>query len=374
MRIVERNRIIAYHIFMKILVTGAHFTPALATIEEQKKMTPGVRIVYVGRKNTMEGDQTQSIESKVLPLMGVKFISIITGRLQRHFSIYTIISLLKIPVGFLQAFYILFSEKPDVILSFGGYVAVPVVIIGWLFSIPIIVHEQTLVSGISNKLGSIFADKVALSFKEHPSYGKDRTILTGNPVRMNITQGVKLSHPGGVLPRILIMGGNQGSHVINLVVEGVLDKLTKISTIVHITGNNKFDDFERLEKKQNNRYIVKQWIENLGEVLEKSNLVVCRAGINTLVELAILGKMALVIPIPYIYNDEQNKNAKYFESLGLVKILPQSKFSSATLLSNIKEMLADKNSKEKVKGAKKAIVADGAKRLALETLLLFRRG
>ncbi len=358
---------------MKILLTGAHFTPAVATIEELKKMDPDAKIVYVGRKATLEGDKTPSVESKVLPSLGVKFIPIITGRLQRHFNIYTIISLLKIPIGFLQAFFIVLKEQPDVILSFGGYVAVPTVIIGWLFSVPVIIHEQTLVSGLANKIAAVFADKIALSFKEHPSFSKDKTILTGNPIRRVIIKKNKLSNSTGDLPRILIMGGNQGSHAINLAVEGVLDKLLKIVDITHVTGNNKFHDFERLKEKQNDKYTVKQWIENLGEVLAESDLVICRAGINTLVELAVLEKRALVIPIPYLYQNEQNKNAKYFENLNLVKILPQSKLSGTTLLYNIKEMLADKDSKEKAKKAKDAIIADGAKSLALETLLL-RKG
>ena len=86
---------------MKILITGAHFTPAVATIEELKKMDK-VEVVYVGRNTTLEGDKTQSVESKALPEMGVKFITIITGRLQRSLTIFTFFSLLKIPFGFLS--------------------------------------------------------------------------------------------------------------------------------------------------------------------------------------------------------------------------------------------------------------------------------
>jgi len=129
---------------MKILVTGAHFTPAVAVIEEFKKR-PNIEIVYIGRNTTREGDTSPSIESQVLPDLGIKFIPIITGRLQKDFTLFTIPSLLKIPIGFMQALFFILGEKPDVILSFGGYVAVPLVFIGWLFSIPIIVHEQTLV-------------------------------------------------------------------------------------------------------------------------------------------------------------------------------------------------------------------------------------
>ncbi len=350
---------------MKILITGAHLTPAVAVIEQFKKMGDP-KIVYVGRRTTQEGDRTLSVESAVLPKLGVKFIPIITGRLQRSFSVYTLPSLLKIPIGFLQAFYIILKEKPDVILSFGGYVAVPIIIVGWLFSIPIIIHEQTLVSGLANKISSSFADKIAVSFPNQ----NPKAILTGNPLRKEILVGVKQYHSRGV--NILITGGNQGSHVINLAVEKSLDKLTKIASIIHVTGDNEFRDFERLEKLQNQRYIVKQWIgDGWGRILRQADLIVSRAGINTLSELAYLRLPALVIPIPYLYLDEQNKNARLFQELGLARILPQSQLTPKTLYENIKNMLDNlKKIKENARQAKKIIIPDSAKRVALETIIL----
>ncbi len=376
---------------MKILITGAHFTPAIAVIEEFKKQDPLVEIVYVGRGTTQEGDKTKSIESEVLPKLGVKFISIITGRLQRSFTLYTIPSLLKIPVGFAQGFFIILKEKPDVILSFGGYVAIPLVVIGWLFSIPIIVHEQTLVSGLANKISSFFADKIAVSF-EGNSFKGGKVVLTGNPIREEIVQislGVQpacrqagLVHIGGVskLPSILVMGGNQGSHSINLLIEACLQKLLKIAHIYHQTGDSKYMDFERLQRLESSKpsggnYTVRKWFgSDYAEVLQKADLVISRAGINTLTELAYLAKPALVIPIPYLYQDEQVKNAKFFEKLGLTAIINQSNLSSESLFEKVKFMLKNIDSiKEKAKFAKSVVIYDAAKRLVLETLLLAGR-
>lgn len=356
---------------MKILVTGAHFTPAVATIEQLRKMDQ-VEVVYVGRKTTLEGDKTQSVESQVLPSLGVKFIPIITGRLQRSLTIFTFFSLLKIPIGFVQALFIVLSEKPDVILSFGGYVAVPVVIVGWFFSIPIIVHEQTFVSGLANRISSVFADKIAASFEEN-ILKSEKVILTGLPIRQSIVEisNSKLKRNPG-LPTVLVVGGNQGSHAINLAVEGCLKELTKKIVVYHQTGDSKYKDFERLSRFENDNYKVFKFInDDWGKVLEKCDLVVSRAGINTLTELSLLGKPALLIPIP---NNEQNKNAKYFEMLGLVRVLPQSKLSAETLLKNIGTMLKSLDRfKEKAKETKKTIVPDAAKRLALETMLLGKK-
>ncbi len=364
----------------KVLITGAHFTPAVAVIEGLKKY-PGVEVIYVGRSSTMEGDKSKSAESQILPQLGIRFIPIISGRLQRSFTIYTIPSLLKIPIGFIQALYIILKEKPDVILSFGGYVAVPVVFMAWLFSKPILVHEQTLVCGLANKISSLFADKIALSFNKTNEFDKSKTIITGNPIRRIVEANRAIS--GSLssifnqakkekLPVILVTGGNQGSHIINQTVEESLPKLLSVACVIHVTGDNKYKDFERLKLLENEKYIVRKWIgDEYGAVLQKVDLVVSRAGINTLSELAYIGKNALVIPFAPIYKDEQNKNAKYFENQGLVKILPQTKLSSTTLIENLKQMLANlQELKQKAKLAKTLVIPDASKRLALETILL----
>lgn len=366
----------------KILITGAHFTPAIAVIEKLKKY-PDTEIVYVGRKKTLEGDNVISQESQILPKIGVKFIPIITGRLQREFSLQTIPSLLKIPVGFLQSFYIILSQRPNVILSFGGYVAVPLVAISWLFSIPIIIHEQTLVSGLANRISAFFADKVALSFKQNMPLSK-KSILVGNPLRKEVLNPVK-SLPleysklfayskKNNLPVILIMGGNQGSHAINKSIEGILKQLLKMTVVIHVSGDNKYKDFQRLFNLQNERYLVKKWIgQEIGAILQRIDLCVCRAGINTLSELAFFGKPALVIPFEPISQNEQNKNAHYFQNLGLVRILSQSKLNHKTLLWNVKYII--KNLPKLTSDAKisrKVITLDAASRLALETILLVR--
>jgi len=363
---------------MKVMLVGAHFTPAVAVIEQLKKY-PNVSIIYVGRETTQEGDSSPSYESGVWPNLGIKFIPITTGRLQREFTLYTIPSLLKIPLGIVQSLCIILKEKPDVILSFGGYVAVPTVLVGWLFSIPIMIHEQTKVSGLANKISAFLADKIALSFAKGSL--REKYILTGNPLRNEVLNPVKipldyakLFHYAqkNSLPTLLIMGGNQGSHIINQTTEAALNKLLKIGCVIHITGNNKFNDFDRLKRLQNDRYLVKRWVsQEMGAILSKVDLIISRAGANTLYELAYFGKPALAIPFEPLYQDEQNENAKFFAHLGMVRILPQSKLSAASLIKNIRKILNNLNHfRQKAKNAKKVVKTDAAGRLALETLLL----
>ncbi len=369
---------------MKIIITGTHFTPAQAVIEEFQKQ-PNIEIVYIGRKYTREGDSTPSVESQILPKLGVKFIPIISGRLQRSFSIYTIPSLLKIPVGFLQAFYYLIKEKPSVVLAFGGYTSVPVVISAWLLSIPIIIHEQTLVSGLANQINSWFASKIAVSFLRSKTGGK--TILTGNPIRKELltSHSLKDSDPFKTiitqakkdkLPILLITGGNQGSHVINQTLEKILDDLNKSCVVIHQTGDSKFNDYERLvqiDLKHKDRYLASKWIDSLqmSYLYRNIDLAVSRAGINTLQELAFFGIPTIVIPLPYVLKDEQTINANFFQKAEMAQVLLQSNLTPNALLNKIIQMTKDlSNLKRKAKDAKELVITDAAKKLVLETLLI----
>ena len=198
-------------------------------------------------------------------------------------------------------------------------------------------------------------------------------MLTGNPIRRDIYELSKKAAQAVFrekkMPAVLIIGGNQGSHAINTAVEKILDKLTKIAKVYHQTGDSKYGDFERLNNFSGENYKVFKFIGNQWtKILEECDLVVSRAGINSLTELAFLGKPVLLIPIG---NSEQKKNAQYFSGIGLAKILPESKLTGETLLEQVKLMLSDlKTSSQKAQKAKELIIPDGAKRLTLETLLL----
>ncbi len=368
---------------MKVLITGSHFTPAQAVIEELRKDSSN-KIVYLGRNRTLEGDDSPSVESQILPKMGIKFVPITSGRLQRAFTKHTIPSLFKIPLGFIQAFFVILKEKPDVLLSFGGYVAVPSVFACWLLSIPVIVHEQTLVTGLSNRISSLFASKIAVSFDKDYSFSKEKTVLTGNPIRQELFSDnfrdnlIKNTHK---LPVLYITGGNQGSHFINEIIENLVGELTENFFVVHQTGESSYRDFENLseikeELKYPERYLVKKWFEadDVLEIYSKVDLVISRAGANTLLELAYFGIPTIVIPLPYLYQDEQNVNATFFKKLGLCEIILQSDLTSELLMEKIGTMKKNiMTYKKNAESAKSVVIPDAAKRLALETVLLCER-
>jgi len=344
----------------KVAITGGHLTPALAVIEKLKKR--GWEIIFVGRKQAAEGVKTPSVESEIIPKMGIPFFPLSAGRIQRRFTRWTIPSLLRIPIGFFQAFLYLIRFKPTVVLSFGGYVSAPVVFAAWLLGIPVVTHEQTTVKGLSTKFNSLFAQKIAVSWEINlADFSKNKAVFTGNPIRKDIFKFNKKIWRDlnfeEKLPLVFITGGNQGSHAINMAVGEIISPLVKIANVFHQCGHlNAFGDFEKLEEIRNklpddlkNRYRVKKYLsgEEMGTLLYKADLVVSRAGANTITELAALGKPCVLIPLPWLYQNEQEKNARMLEKAGIAEVLLQKDLSGESILKLIKKMLKNLSSYQK---------------------------
>src|SRR5258708_36818768 len=172
---------------MKVLIAaggGGHFAAACAFMQEAPKTWD---ISIVGRKYGFEGDAAVSLEYEVAIKNHFQFFDLTTGRLQRKFTKHTIPSLLKIPQGFLQARAILHKVKPDVVVSFGGYVAVPIVIVSFMNHIPVVIHEQIQEAGLANRISSYFAQIICVSWESSIRFfPKGKTVMTGNPIRKEI--------------------------------------------------------------------------------------------------------------------------------------------------------------------------------------------
>lgn len=319
---------------MKILITGGHITTALAVIEELQKHAD-VEVVVVGRKYAVDHENTQSFEYKTLSQKGISFIHLPAGRLTRAFSLYSLISILKFPLGFLQAYTLLKKEKPTLILSFGGYIALPITLGAYSLGIPVFTHEQTMQPGSTNRLIARFAKKVFISFKETERYfPSHKTLLTGNPVRACI-RGVTAKSQSR--PTLLIMGGSLGSHSVNLHIEHIIEELTKTFTVIHQTGNvAQFGDYERLKQKENELYKVFEHFDDdqLMKYYGQSSLVVSRAGANTVCELIVLQKPSVLIPLPWAANGEQQAQADFMQRSGVSETFNQ-KHDSSVLLQKI---------------------------------------
>ncbi|MDD3532144.1 MAG: UDP-N-acetylglucosamine--N-acetylmuramyl-(pentapeptide) pyrophosphoryl-undecaprenol N-acetylglucosamine transferase [Candidatus Shapirobacteria bacterium] len=329
-----------------IVITGTHLTPALAVIEELKKNPEKWQIYYLGRRYTMEGKRTPSPESKILPAQKITFINIPTGRLQRRFTVWTIPSLLRVPLGLIVSLYHLAKIKPNVICSFGGYVSVPVVIAGKILTIPSLTHEQTGVVGLANRINSLFVNRVAVTFPQSQQFfPKEKTVLTGNPIRPEIFNSQKpLYNFTRRKPQIYLTGGSQGASVLNQAVWEVLPQLINSYNLIHQCGGHDYSKlkgkYQNLPKTTKEGYFLTDYIgpKSIGWAFN-SDIIIGRSGANTVLEIAALGKSAIMIPIPKTAHNEQQINAQFLAKAGAGKIIEQKNLSGPTLLAKIEEMI-----------------------------------
>lgn len=369
---------------MRVVITGTHLSPAIAVARKFREQK--YNVIFISRKYALEGDQALSLDYQTITKEGFEFKDLITGRLQRKWTRYTLPSLLKIPIGLFEALWILINFKPDVILSFGGYVSLPVTLMGFIFGIPVIIHEQTVGAGLSNRIGGLFAKKVLISWESSRKFfPKDKTILTGNPVREEIFSAKladsifnsKIKNKN--LPMIYITGGSLGSHTINVTMEKIISRLLNDFVIIHQTGDaRKYKDFERLSKlreqlegKKRKRYFLIKHVEvgDLGWIFNNTSLVVSRAGANTVTELLALGKPALLIPLPFASGNEQMEHALLLKNTGLGEILPQDDLTTDKLFNKIKSMMGNLENYRKNKDAARALIKKGATQKILEVVL-----
>lgn len=355
---------------MKIVIIGGHLSPALAVSNELK----GEEVLYLGRKYTFEGSRTESLEYKVLNSLGLKFKNITTGRLQRNFSVQTIFSLLKFPIGFIQSILILRNFKPDVVLGFGGYVQLPVIFAAFILRIPIVIHEQSLGAGISNRISSFFAKRVLISWEPSAHFfPKGKTILTGLPLRNEIFNTKPVDKSEDLL--IYVTGGTSGSHTVNSLMERSLPELLKHAKIFHQTGDaRQYNDFEKLSLLRDHlssdlkkKYMIMKFVDSKdsSEILQSADLVISRAGINTISEIIYFGKPSLIIPLKI--GSEQKTNALFLKSLGLAEILYEESLTAFQFLNAVEMMLKNLSHYKKLPNPA-LIKKDAAHKIAVEVL------
>ncbi len=336
---------------MRVLIIGGHFTPALAVIEA---LPPEAHLLYVGRKTALEGEKTLSLEYQILTKRKIPFAEITTGRFQRKWTNHSFASILKIPIGFWQAFRIIKTFRPTIILGFGGYVQVPICLVGFLLRIPIVIHEQTLEAGLANRVIAPFATKICISWQSSSNFfNRNKIALTGNPAVSEIfshkipsTEEISNRH------RLVIVGGSQGSHAINMLVSATLGELVKYYTVFHQTGDAKeFHDFDNLTEKKDalsplakNRYTLVKFVDpkDIVSIFAQADLIISRAGMNTITTLLVMQKQALLIPLPHTQHDEQRKNALFFKAHGKGQILLQQNATPEQFLQHIHDMINQK--------------------------------
>lgn len=319
-----------------IVITGTHHTPAIELVNLLHRDTQtSWNIFYIGHLYPTE----THILHTIIPKLGVSFYNLDCGKFDRKNLDKTLLGIPKTIAAIFRSFSLLTKIKPDVVVSFGGYVSVPVVIASYFKKIPSLTHEQTLVNSLATKINSHFVNKIALSFnnsdqiKELP---EKKVVVTGNLLRQAIfhTHSSKFKKTDK-LPLIYITGGNQGSEFINHLTLELIPKLNRQFTIIHQTGHN--FPAHHFPNYQPTPYVE---IEDIGWVLNHAQIIISRAGANICQELDVLQKKSILIPLPFTQRNEQTLNAQWLRLRhpDSVIIISQSEAKTGNLLDSISRL------------------------------------
>lgn len=309
----------------RIILTGGgtagHVTPNIALVPKLKEK--GYDIQYIG---SYDGIERKLIEDLKIPYYGIA-----SGKLRRYFDIKNFSDPFRVIKGYGQAVRLMKKLKPSVVFSKGGFVAVPVVMAAKHCHIPVVIHESDLTPGLANKLSIPSATKVCCNFPETISHIPDgKAVLTGSPIRQELLKGNRLKALDfcgftADKPVLLVIGGSQGSVIVNDSIRGILPELLKTFQVIHLCGKGKLDP----TLNYMDGYVQYEYIKDeLADLFALADICVSRAGANAICELLALRKPNLLIPLSAnASRGDQILNAESFERQGFSMVLSEEELA-----------------------------------------------
>ena len=344
---------------LKIIMTGGgsagHVTPNLALIPKLVEL--GYEVQYIGTKD--------GIERKLIEEQNIKYHAISGGKLRRYFDIKNFSDPFKVIKGVFEAQSIIRKEKPNVVFSKGGFVAVPVVIGAFLNRVPVIAHESDITPGLANRLSVPYCSKVCVTFPESLQHiKKGKGVLTGTPIRRELfegskVQGLRLCGFSGNKPVVMIMGGSLGSAALNEAVRKAMERLLDSYNIIHLCGKGNVAGslFGR------RGYVQFEYVsEELPHLLNAADYVVSRAGANAIFEFLALKKPNLLIPLSKKSSrGDQILNAASFEKSGYSLVLQEEELTPEALAEKLEQL--SKAKEQYIRNMDKSSVKNGVDRI-----------
>lgn len=319
----------------KIVLTGGgtagHVTPNLALLPSLKER--GYDIHYIGSYN--------GIERKLIEGAGIPYDGISSGKLRRYFDLKNFSDPFRVLKGCAEAMRLIRKYRPDVVFSKGGFVAVPVVLAARHYKIPTIIHESDMTPGLANKICIPSAAKVCCNFPETLHYlPREKAVLTGSPIRKELLEGDRLTglNDSGLSasqPILLVIGGSLGAVVINNQIRRILPRLLESFQVIHICGKGNLDE----SLIGHSGYVQYEYVDApLRHLFAASDLIVSRAGANSICEILALRKPNVLIPLSAAASrGDQILNARSFEKQGFSKVLEEEQMTEETLLQTIRD-------------------------------------
>lgn len=354
--------------------SGGHVYPLLAVAEQLQakaaELKFDIELTYIGPKDAF---------AAALENHGIEMKPILGGKYRRYFSLLNILDIPKLIIGFFQALAKLYVLMPDVIFSKGGTGALPVVLAGWFYRIPVAIHESDAQPGLTNLLSAYFAQKIFVSFASAVKYFNPRiTARTGVPVRkelfgVNTTKELARDTLGfeTSAPMILVLGGSQGSrHINNFILEN-LPAIIGETQIFHQTGTANYQDVQKLaqaaliDASYKNRYQAVAYLDdqNYALAMTAADIVVSRSGSGSLFEIAAFGAPSILIPHTG-GNGHQAANAYEFSKTGAAVVIEEENLLSGIFTSQLKSLLQKEDLRKKIAAeAAKFYVPDAAEKI-----------
>lgn len=345
--------------------TGGHTYPALTTIR-----TLRARLNEAGAEpDVLWVGVAHGLEAKIARQEGIPFRAVTTGKLRRSPNLKelgrNLVDAFRIPLGLLQAVWIVLRTRPAVVLSTGGYVSVPIGVAAWLSRRPLVMHEQTLTLGLANRILAQLASRILLSHAssvDHlPARVRRRAVVTGNPVRPEILAGepARAMSAYGLdpnLPLLFVTGGAQGAVQVNELVAGVLPDLLGECQVLHQCGGYSIERMRQvaasLPPHLAHRYRVVDYVhDELPDVLAAATIVVARSGAGTVAELTALGKACIFIPLIPTSADEQRRTAQHMAAAGAARMLAKPDATPEALRAEVLTLLRDPQRREQMAAA-----------------------
>ena len=317
--------------------TAGHVTPHLALIPELKKR--GYEIHYIGTENGIEHEMMNRVE-------GVTYHAVKSGKLRRYFDLQNLTDPFRVLMGAEESVRIIRKLRPNVCFSKGGFVAVPVVWGAWRAGVPIVCHESDLTPGLANKICSRFAKKIATTFPECAEALGEKAEMTGTPMRPELfsgrrEEGLRLAGFSGEKTVLLMTGGSLGAQSVNRVLREALPDLLPDMDIIHICGKGNLSE----ELRDTPGYTQFEFVtDELPHLFAAADIVLSRAGSNSLCELQALKKPMLLVPYPLSASrGDQVLNARSYAQRGLALVLEQEQMTRETLVAHLHQLLEQKD-------------------------------
>jgi len=333
--------------------TGGHFYPIIAVAQKVNKIIDeeniaDTKLYYIS---------DSPYDREALQENGIIYEEVNAGKMRAGLSLKKFTDLFKVFFGTINAIYKLFSIYPDVVFGKGGYASFPTLLAARILRIPVIIHESDSVPGRVNKWAGRFARRIAVSFKNAAEYFPSKKVAwTGHPIRSEIeypapmATGLEHFKLESDLPVILVLGGSQGSELINNVVLDSLTRLVKNFQIIHQTGINNFQNVKSRSQviltssQEKVRYLPFSFLNPLNMIMAvgASSIIVSRAG-SALFEIAHWGVPSIIIPITTSHGDHQRKNAFSYAYLGACTVVEEANLTANILSAEIERILNNKN-------------------------------